>query len=118
MQVSALHHLNRLVRTRFRVNLFRRATLTGDKSEEHKMKLRSLLLALPLVLGAGSVFADSTTTTDTKKSDPVMGTTESTSSTRHNDSLSGSSSEKRDTTRQNPDGSVSTESSKTTNKPN
>jgi hypothetical protein len=83
------------------------------------MKLTAILLALPLIIGSGATFAaDSTTTTQTNKSDSVMGTTESSSTARHDDSWTGKSVEKSDSMKQNADGSTTTQSSKTVNKPN
>jgi hypothetical protein len=76
------------------------------------MKLTALLLALPLALGPIAAFADSTTTTESKSTNPVMGSTESSSKTEHRDGLEGKTVEKRDSVKEHADGSVSTESTK------
>jgi hypothetical protein len=80
------------------------------------MKLTALLLALPLALGSGAVLAESTTTTESRTSNPV-GTTESSSTMERHDGGTGKTVEKRNSTRENPDGSVSTESSKRVTRP-
>ena len=82
------------------------------------MKFTALLIALPLALGAGPVLADSTTKTETTTTNPIKGTSESSSSMEHRDGISGKSVEKRSSVKENPDGSVSTESSKKVVKPN
>jgi hypothetical protein len=81
------------------------------------MKFTALLIALPLALGAAPVLAESTTTTESKTTNPAMGTTESSSTIERHDGISGKSVEKRNSMKENADGSVSTESSKKVVKP-
>jgi len=81
------------------------------------MKLTAVLLAIPLALGTGSAFADSTTTTESQTTNPMTGTSERSSSMERHDSDSNKSIERRDSMRENSDGSVETESSKTVTKP-
>jgi hypothetical protein len=79
------------------------------------MKITSLLLAVPLVLGAGFASAETTTTTEKTVNSPV-GSTDSSVTTERSSSWDGKTVEKRKSTTENPDGSVTTERSKTVEK--
>jgi hypothetical protein len=81
------------------------------------MKFTAILLAMPLVLGTGAAFADSTTVTTLDKSNPAIGTSESKSTVKHDDTWSGKTVEKSSSVKHNADGSVATEDSKTVKKP-
>jgi hypothetical protein len=78
------------------------------------MKLTAILLALPLALGSGAVFAaDSTTTTKSMSTDSGSPTTtESKTKVEHNGLFGDKTVEKDKSTSQNADGSVSMEKSK------
>lgn len=93
------------------------AALSDGKSERDTMRFPALLLALPLALGTGVVWAQSTTSTETKTSDSMAGT-QSRSSSERTDAGMGTTVEKHDSATKGPDGSVSTESNKTVNRPN
>jgi hypothetical protein len=75
------------------------------------MKITTLFLAIPLAFGSGIALAQSTTTTETTTAMPAP-TVGSTTRTERLDTPDGTV-EKNKTTTMNPDGSVSTERSKT-----
>jgi hypothetical protein len=78
------------------------------------MKLTAILLALPLTLASGAVFAASTTTTESMSIGSGMPTsTESKTKVEQHSGLFGDKTvEKQQSTTHNADGSVSTENSK------
>ena len=79
------------------------------------MKIAPLVFAVPLVLAAG--FASAQTTTTEKTVNTPIGSVESKTTTNHADSWDGKTVEKSKSVTENPDGSVTTERSKTVNRP-
>lgn len=80
------------------------------------MKITSLVLAIPLVLGAGLASAETTTTTDKTVNTPI-GSVESRTTTDNGPGWDGKTVEKQKSVTENPDGSVTTEHKKTVTKP-
>jgi hypothetical protein len=80
------------------------------------MKITALMLAVPLVLGANFAFAESTTTTERTVNTPV-GSVETRTTTGHSGSWDDKTVEKHKSVTENPDGSVTTERSKTVSRP-
>jgi len=82
------------------------------------MKLTTILLALPLVLGSGAAMAaDTTTTTQSSSTNPGTPTsTDSKTTVEHKGLFGDKTVEKNKSTTQNADGTASTEKSKTVTK--
>ena len=80
------------------------------------MKITALMLAVPLMLGANFAFAQSTSTTQRTVSTPV-GSVETRTTTDHGMPDEGKTVEKRKSTTEHPDGSVTTEHTKSVTKP-
>jgi hypothetical protein len=78
------------------------------------MKFAALLLIAPLTLASGAAFAQSTTsTTETTTSQPAMPSGDTTSTTEHKVTPGGAQIDRNTTTTQNPDGSTTTDHTKT-----
>jgi hypothetical protein len=80
------------------------------------MKIRALLLAMPLVLGAGLASAQTTTTTEKTVNTP-LGSVQSKTTTDRGTSWDGKTVEKSKSMTEHSDGSVTTERSKTVSHP-
>ena len=76
------------------------------------MKIATLVLAIPLVLGAGFASAETTTTTEKTVNTP-LGSVESRTTTDHGPGWDGKTVEKQKSVTENPDGSVTTQHKKT-----
>jgi hypothetical protein len=76
------------------------------------MKITALMLAAPLVLGA--TFASAQTTTETQRTvSTPMGSVETRTTTDHGMPADGTTVEKQKSVTENPDGSVTTQHTKT-----
>ena len=80
------------------------------------MKITTIVLAIPLVLGAGFASAETTTTTEKTVNTPI-GSVESRTTTDHGPAWDSKTVEKHKSVTENPDGSVTTERRKTVTKP-
>ena len=76
------------------------------------MKITALMLAVPLALGATFASAQTTTTTQRTVSTP-LGSVETRTTTDHGTPADGSTVEKTKSITENPDGSVTTQHTKT-----
>jgi hypothetical protein len=89
-------------------------TLRPGNQENIAMKITAILLVLPLALGSGAAFAETTTSSDsvTINSGMPASSTESRTKIEHQGLLGDKTVEKSRSSTVNPDGSVSTEKSK------
>ena len=79
------------------------------------MKISALLLAITLVMGTGLASAQTSTSTEKTVSTP-MGSVDSRVTTNHDRSMDGKTVEKKQSKTEHPDGSMTSEHSKTVNK--